>query len=64
MLSSNYEPLQASGNNLPSPCAMIGLFSRINQFSGHKFILLTHDRCTADPIMRVSQGLMWIWYVD
>ena len=39
---------------------MIGLFCWINQFTGHKFILLLHDRCTSDPIMRVSQGLMWI----
>ena len=44
----------AAGNKLPSPCAMIGLFSRINQFAEHNFILLAHDRCTTDPIMRVS----------
>jgi len=44
----------AAGNKLPSPIAMIGLFSRINQFAEHNFILLAHDRCTTDPIMRVS----------
>jgi hypothetical protein len=39
---------------LPSHCAMIGLFCRINQFAAGKFILLAHDRCASDPIMRVS----------
>jgi hypothetical protein len=45
---------RTTGSKLPSHCAMIGLFCRINQLTGYKFIHLAHDRCANDPIMQVS----------